>query len=151
MFRHERPQRGRYRQFHQFDVEGLGFAGPDVDAEQIVMLSRLWRLLGIGPVRLEINCLGAAEERGRHRADLIAHFERHGADLDADARRRLHTNPLRILDSKNPAMQEIVAAAPRITEYLGDGSRAFFDGLQELLQSNGIEFSVNPRLVRGLD
>jgi histidyl-tRNA synthetase len=151
VFRHERPQRGRYRQFHQVNVEGLGFEGPDIDAEHIVMLSRLWRLLGIGPVRLEINCLGQAEERGRHRTDLIAHFERHGADLDADARRRLHTNPLRILDSKNPAMQEIVIAAPRITEYLGEASRAFFDGLQQLLRANGIEFTVNPRLVRGLD
>jgi len=151
VFRHERPQRGRYRQFHQVNVEGLGFEGPDIDAEHIVMLARLWRVLGIGPVRLELNCLGQLEERGRHRADLIAHFERYGADLDADARRRLHTNPLRILDSKNPAMQEIVAAAPHITDYLGDASRAFFDGLQQLLRSSGVEFTVNPRLVRGLD
>ena len=151
VFRHERPQRGRYRQFHQVNVEGLGFEGPDIDAEHIVMLARLWRVLGIGPVRLELNCLGQMEERGRHRADLIAHFERHGAALDADARRRLHTNPLRILDSKNPAMQEIVAAAPHITDYLGDDSRAFFDRLQQLLRSSGVEFTVNPRLVRGLD
>jgi histidyl-tRNA synthetase len=151
VFRHERPQRGRYRQFHQVNVEGIGFDGPDIDAEHIVMLARLWRLLGLGPVRLEINCLGQAEERARHRADLIAFFERHAEQLDADARRRLHSNPLRILDTKNPALQAIVAAAPRITEYLSDASRAFFDSLQQLLQTAGIEFTVNPRLVRGLD
>jgi histidyl-tRNA synthetase len=151
LFRHERPQRGRYRQFHQVNVEALGFEGPDIDAEHIVMLSRLWRVLQLGPVRLEINCLGQADERARHRAALIAFFERHADTLDADAKRRLHTNPLRILDSKNPAMQEIVAGAPHITDYLGDSSRGFFDGLQRLLQAAGIEFSVNPRLVRGLD
>jgi histidyl-tRNA synthetase len=151
VFRHERPQRGRYRQFFQVNVEALGFEGPDIDAEHIVMLGRLWRLLGIGPVRLEINCLGQMEERQRHRADLIAYFERHGEQLDADARRRLHSNPLRILDTKNPAMQEIVMAAPRITEYLGADSRAFFEGLQQLVRAAGIEFTVNPRLVRGLD
>jgi histidyl-tRNA synthetase len=151
VFRHERPQRGRYRQFHQVNVEGLGFDGPDIDAEHIVMLARLWRLLGLGPVRLEINCLGQADERQRHRADLIAWFERHAERLDADARRRLHSNPLRILDSKNPEMQELVAAAPRITDYLGDTSRAFFEGLQRLISESGIEFTVNARLVRGLD
>ena len=151
VFRHERPQRGRYRQFHQVNVEGLGFEGPDIDAEHIVMLRRLWRLLGLGPVRLEINCLGQADERLRHRADLIAHFERYANDLDADAQRRLHTNPLRILDSKNPAMQEIVTAAPRITEYLGDASRTFFESLQGKLAAAGLEYTVNPRLVRGLD
>ncbi|HYS13019.1 MAG TPA: histidine--tRNA ligase, partial [Burkholderiaceae bacterium] len=151
VFRHERPQRGRYRQFYQVNVEALGFEGPDIDAEQIVMLSRLWRLLGLGPVRLEINCLGQADERLRHRADLISYFERHAEHLDADARRRLHDNPLRILDTKNPALQEIVAAAPRITDYLGDASRTFFEGLQQLLLAAGVEFSINARLVRGLD
>ena len=151
VFRHERPQRGRYRQFYQVNVEALGFEGPDIDAEQIVMLSRLWRLLGLGPVRLEINCLGQADERLRHRADLISYFERHAEHLDADARRRLHDNPLRILDTKNPALQEIIAAAPRITDYLGDASRTFFEGLQQLLRAAGVEFSINARLVRGLD
>ena len=151
VFRHERPQRGRYRQFHQVNVEALGFAGPDIDAEMIVMLDRLWKILGIGPVRLELNCLGQADERAMHRAALIAHFERHADRLDADARRRLHSNPLRILDSKNPAMAELVAGAPRITDYLGAESRAHFDGLQELLAASAIGFTVNPRLVRGLD
>jgi histidyl-tRNA synthetase len=151
VFRHERPQRGRFRQFDQVNVEALGFAGPDVDAEHIAMLARFWKTLGIGPVRLEINCLGQADERARHRADLIAYFERHADRLDGDARRRLHTNPLRILDSKNPALAEVVAGAPRITDYIGVESRAHFDGLQRLLSASGIAFSVNPRLVRGLD
>src|SRR5262249_19758506 len=136
---------------HQVNVEGLGFEGPDIDAEHIVMLARLWRLLELGPVRLELNCLGQSEERLRHRADLIADFEGHSAVLDADAKRRLHTNPLRILDSKNPAMQQIIATAPRITEYLGEASRTFFEALQGLLRAAGIEYTVNPRLVRGLD
>lgn len=151
LFRHERPQRGRYRQFHQVNVEAIGFAGPDIDAEHILMLARLWRILGIDRVRLEINCLGAAEERARHRAELIAYFEKHEARLDADARRRLHTNPLRILDTKNPELAEVVDGAPRITDYLGEGSRAHFDGLQRLLSAAGIGFTINPRLVRGLD
>ena len=154
VFRHERPQRGRYRQFHQVNVEAIGFSGPDIDAELIVMLARLWRILGIervGRVRLEINCLGQAEERARHRADLIGYFSKHEQALDADARRRLHTNPLRILDSKNPALADIIAAAPRITDYLGDASRAHFEGLQALLRAARIEFTVNPRMVRGLD
>lgn len=151
LFRHERPQRGRYRQFHQVNVEALGFEGPDIDAEHMVMLARLWKLLGIGPVRLEINCLGQADERARHRAELIAYFERHADLLDADAKRRLHSNPLRILDTKNPTMQDLVAGAPRITDYLGDGSQRFFDDLQRLLRGAGIEFAINPRLVRGLD
>lgn len=151
VFRHERPQRGRYRQFHQVNVEALGFEGPDVDAEHIVMLARLWQLLGVAPVRLEINCLGQADERARHRADLIAHFEKHAVKLDGDAQRRLHSNPLRILDTKNPAMQELVASAPHIIDYLGDASRAFFEGLQALLAAAGVEFTVNARLVRGLD
>ena len=151
VFRHERPQRGRYRQFHQVNVEALGFAGPDVDAEQITMLARLWKIFGIERVRLEINCLGQADERARHRADLIAYLRGVETQLDADARRRLHTNPLRILDSKNPEMAQIVAGAPRIVDYLGDASRAHFEGLQELLARAGIACTVNPRLVRGLD
>ena len=154
VFRHERPQRGRYRQFHQVNVEAVGFAGPDIDAELIVMLSRFWKILGIdkvGRVRLELNCLGQAEERARHRADLIAYLSKFEEQLDADGRRRLHTNPLRILDTKNPALADIVAGAPRITEYLGESSRAHFDGLQALLTAAGIEFTVNPRMVRGLD
>ena len=154
VFRHERPQRGRYRQFHQVNVEAIGFAGPDIDAELIVMLARLWRILGIdrvGRVRLEINCLGHADERARHRADLIGYFSKQEQALDADAKRRLHTNPLRILDSKNPALADIIASAPRITDYLGEASRAHFEGLQALLRAADIEFTVNPRMVRGLD
>ncbi len=154
VFRHERPQRGRYRQFHQVNVEAVGFAGPDIDAELIVMLSRLWKILGVervGRVRLELNCLGQVDERARHRTDLIAYLSRFEDQLDADAKRRLHTNPLRILDTKNPALADIVAGAPRITEYLGEGSRAHFEGLQALLRAAGIEFTVNPRMVRGLD
>ena len=154
VFRHERPQRGRYRQFHQVNVEALGFGGPDIDAELIVMLARLWKILGIdqvGRVRLELNCLGQADERARHRADLITYLSRFEDQLDADAKRRLHTNPLRILDSKNPALAGLVADAPRITDYLGEASRAHFDGLQRLLGAAGIEFSINPRMVRGLD
>jgi histidyl-tRNA synthetase len=154
VFRHERPQRGRYRQFHQVNVEAVGFAGPDIDAELIVMLARLWKILGIeraGRVRLELNCLGQADERAKHRADLIAYFSQHEAQLDADTRRRLHTNPLRILDTKNPALADLVAGAPRITEYLGAGSRAHFEGLQALLAAAGVAFTINPRMVRGLD
>jgi len=154
VFRHERPQRGRYRQFHQVNVEAIGFAGPDIDAELIVMLARLWRILGIdrvGRVRLEINCLGQTEERARHRADLIGYFSKHEQALDADAKRRLHTNPLRILDSKNPALADVITSSPRITDYLGEASRAHFEGLQALLRAADIEFTVNPRMVRGLD
>ena len=154
VFRHERPQRGRYRQFHQVNVEAVGFAGPDIDAEQIVMLARLWKILGIdrvGSPRLELNCLGQADERARHRADLIAYLSAHEAALDADAKRRLHTNPLRILDTKNPGLVKIVAGAPRITAYLGEASLRHFEGLQALLQAAGIGFTINPRMVRGLD
>jgi histidyl-tRNA synthetase len=152
MFRHERPQKGRYRQFHQFDVEALGFPGPDVDAEQIVMLARLWRELGVADgIRLAINSIGDAHERRSHRAALIEHFERHRDALDEDARRRLHANPLRLLDSKAPAMQPVIAAAPRLVDTLGSESRAHFDGLARALADAGIEFSVEPRLVRGLD
>jgi histidyl-tRNA synthetase len=152
MFRHERPQRGRYRQFHQLDVEALGFAGPDVDAEQIVMLARLWRALGLADgVRLSINSIGDADERRTHRADLVAYFERHADLLDDNAKRRLHTNPLRILDSKNPDMQELVRNAPKLVERLGQASQAHFEGLQQLLGDSDIAFEIDARLVRGLD
>ncbi|HMX15934.1 MAG TPA: histidine--tRNA ligase [Rhodocyclaceae bacterium] len=151
MFRHERPQKGRYRQFHQVGVEALGFAGPDVDAEQILMGARLWHDLGLADIRLEMNCLGQPEERARHRQDLIAYLAGHEERLDEDARRRLHTNPLRILDSKNPAMQGLVDAAPKLIDYLGPESLAHFDGVQRLLRDAGIAFTLNPRLVRGLD
>jgi histidyl-tRNA synthetase len=152
MFRHERPQRGRYRQFHQLNVEALGFAGPDVDAEHMVMLARLWKALGLSEgTRLLINSIGDAEERRAHREDLIAYFETHAAKLDTDAKRRLHTNPLRILDSKNPEMQAIVEGAPQLVGRLGDASRAHFDGVQRILADNGVAFEINPRLVRGLD
>ena len=151
MFRHERPQKGRYRQFHQFDVEALGFAGPDVDAEQIVMLARLWRRLGLDRISLEINSIGDPDERRAHRAALIAHFERHRELLSEDEQRRLHANPLRILDSKNPALQSAIRAAPRLIDALSVPARAHFDALQRLLADHGIAFTVNPRLVRGLD
>ena len=151
MFRHERPQKGRYRQFHQFDVEALGFAGPDIDAEQIVMLSRLWRRLGLDGIRLEINSIGDADERRAHRAALIAHFERHRELFSEDELRRLQTNPLRLLDSKNPALQTAIAAAPKLIDSLGESARAHFDEVQQLLADHGIAFTINPRLVRGLD
>jgi histidyl-tRNA synthetase len=154
LFRHERPQKGRYRQFHQIDVEALGHAGPDVDAEQILMCRALWRDLGLvegKDVRLELNSLGQPGERLAHRAALIAHFEKHADALDEDARRRLHSNPLRILDSKNPAMQAINEAAPRLIEFLGAESLAHFDAVRAALDTAGLEYRVNPRLVRGLD
>ena len=151
MFRHERPQRGRYRQFHQVGAEALGFAGPDVDAELILMARRLWSMLGLRDVRLELNCLGQPDERARHRDKLIAYFERHVDALDDDSRRRLHSNPLRILDSKNPALQPLLEAAPQLLDELGAESRAHFDGVQQLLRAAGQDFRVNPRLVRGLD
>ena len=151
MLRHERPQRGRYRQFHQVGAEALGFAGPDVDAELILMARRLWSMLGLRDVRLELNCLGQPDERARHRDKLIAYFERHVDALDDDSRRRLHSNPLRILDSKNPALQPLLEAAPQLLDELGAESRAHFDGVQQLLRAAGQDFRVNPRLVRGLD
>jgi histidyl-tRNA synthetase len=151
MFRHERPQRGRYRQFHQAGAEALGLTGPDVDAEQIVLLKRLWQALGLAGIRLELNTLGQLAERARHRVDLIQHLEQHHEQLDEDARRRLHSNPLRILDTKNASMQDLVAGAPRLLDYLGEASLAHFERLQQLLRSAGVEFSINPRLVRGLD
>ncbi|MDE2600606.1 MAG: histidine--tRNA ligase [Rhodocyclaceae bacterium] len=151
MFRHERPQKGRYRQFHQIGVEALGFAGPDIDAEQILMTARLWDDMGLEGIRLEINSLGSVEERLLHRAALIAYFEKHAGQLDADAQRRLHSNPLRILDTKNPEMQSLVDAAPKLMEYLGEESLKHFDGVQTILKDAGIHARVNPRLVRGLD
>lgn len=151
MFRHERPQKGRYRQFHQIGVEAFGLPGPDVDAELILLTRRLWRELGLADIRLQINSLGQPEERARHRADLIAYLEGFSARLDADAQRRLHSNPLRILDSKNPEMQDICAKAPKLLDYLGAESLAHFADLQRILRDADIDFVINPRLVRGLD
>ncbi|HVE50031.1 MAG TPA: histidine--tRNA ligase [Casimicrobiaceae bacterium] len=152
MFRHERPQKGRYRQFYQFDVEALGFAGPDVDAEQMIMLARLWRELGLSDrIRLAINSIGDPVERRAHRAELVAYFERNTDLLDADSKRRLVSNPLRILDSKNPAMQAMLRDAPRLVDRLGGESRAHFEALQALLGEAGLAYSIDPRLVRGLD
>ncbi|WP_034297696.1 histidine--tRNA ligase [Herbaspirillum sp. RV1423] len=151
MFRHERPQRGRYRQFHQVGAEALGFTGPDIDAELIMMCQRLWDDLGLQDIRLELNSIGDAEERSKHRADLIAYFEQHKELLDTDAQRRLYANPLRILDTKNPTMQEMVNAAPKLLDYLGEESRAHFEGVQKILRHNNIPFTINPRLVRGMD
>ena len=153
MFRHERPQRGRYRQFHQFGVEALGFAGPDIDAEIILMGQRLWDELGLKGVRLEINSLGQADERAVHRAALVTYFEKSTAQaqLDEDSQRRLLTNPLRILDSKNPAMQALIEGAPKLLDFLGEESLKHFDAVQALLKANNIPCKINPRLVRGLD
>src|ERR1700692_2352876 len=151
MFRHERPQRGRYRQFHQVGIEALGFAGPDADAEIILMCQRLWDDLGLSGIRLELNSLGQPAERAAHRTELITYLEQHLDVLDEDAKRRLHTNPLRVLDTKNPALQEIVGNAPKLINFLGAESLAHFEGLQTLLKANNIPFKINPRLVRGLD
>ena len=151
MFRYERPQKGRQRQFHQYDVEALGFEGPDVDAEQIVMLARLWKALGIGPIQLHVNSIGDAADRQAHRDKLIAYFSRHEALLDEDAKRRLHSNPLRILDSKNPAMQAMIEGAPRLLDHLGEGAARHFEETKRLLSDAGVAFTVNPRLVRGMD
>ena len=151
MFRHERPQKGRYRQFHQVGVEAFGFTGPDIDAEQILMGARLWAELGLDNIRLEINSLGQPAERAAHRAALIEYFEAHQDQLDDDAQRRLHSNPLRILDTKNPAMQQLVTDAPRLMDYLGAESLAHFERVQALVRHAGISYTVNPRLVRGLD
>jgi histidyl-tRNA synthetase len=151
MFRHERPQRGRYRQFFQFGAEAIGFAGPDIDAELIMLCRRLWDDLGLDNIRLELNSIGNAEERQRHRADLIAYFEANIDVLDAEAKRRLHANPLRILDTKNPAMQELVNGAPKLLDYLGGESLAHFEGLKTILDASNVQYTVNPRLVRGLD
>jgi len=151
MFRYEKPQRGRYRQFHQLDVEALGFPGPDVDAELILLGARLWRRLGLGALRLEINSLGSRQIQARYRDQLVDYLSGHADDLDEDSQRRLSSNPLRILDSKNPALRNILDAAPRIVDCLDDDSRRHFEQLQAMLDASGIAFSVNPRLVRGLD
>ncbi len=151
MFRHERPQRGRYRQFHQIGVEALGFAGPDVDVEVIAMCQRLWDDLGLRDISLQVNSIGDAGERARHRSDLIAHFEKYQDSLDADGKRRLLSNPLRILDSKNPAMQPVIESAPRLIDYLETPAREHFEGLRAGLADLGIAAQVNPRLVRGMD
>jgi histidyl-tRNA synthetase len=151
MYRHERPQKGRYREFYQYGAEAFGFAAPELDAELIVMCARLWPELGLRGVRLELNTIGSAEERARHRADLVKHLEAHEGALDADAKRRLHSNPLRVLDSKNPMVQEVAAKAPPLMGYLGDASLAHFEALKKLLSAAGVEFTLNARLVRGLD
>ena len=151
MFRYERPQKGRYRQFHQFDVEALGFEGPDVDAEQIVMLARLWKELGIEGVELHVNSIADAADRRAHREKLIAYFEKHAELLDEDAKRRLYSNPLRVLDSKNAAMQSMLEGAPRLLDHLGEAAAQHFEQLRWLLEKAGLRYTVNPRLVRGLD
>jgi histidyl-tRNA synthetase len=151
MFRHERPQRGRYRQFHQIGAEALGFSGAEVDAELILLADQLWKELGIKDVRLELNSLGQPEERKAHRAALIAYLQQHQDVMDEEAKRRLHTNPLRILDTKNPQMQEMVNAAPKLIDYLGEASLAHFAKVKAILTANGVSFTINPRLVRGMD
>jgi histidyl-tRNA synthetase len=150
MFRHERPQKGRYRQFHQIGVETFGFESAEVDAEHILMGADLWKRLGIAPV-LQLNTLGDAEDRRRHRERLIRYFEANLEGLDEDARRRLHTNPLRILDTKNPAMQTLVESAPKLMEDLDEASLIHFEAVQKRVRASGIEFEINTRLVRGLD
>lgn len=151
VFRHERPQRGRYRQFHQIDVEALGLSGPDIDAELIVMVARLWKALGITDVHLELNSLGQGEERAAHRAALIAHLEAHKDVLDEEALRRMYTNPLRVLDTKNPAMQAMADSAPKLFDFLGEDSHTHFSGVCARLDDAGVSYRLNPRMVRGLD
>jgi histidyl-tRNA synthetase len=151
MFRREKPQKGRYRQFHQMSVEALGFAEPEIDAELIAMSARLWRELGLKSAKLELNSIGTAESRQVYKQVLVEHFSRHRELLDEESLRRLERNPLRILDSKNPALRELIAAAPLLSAYLDDESRAHFDRVQALLGDIGVPFQLNPRLVRGLD
>ncbi len=151
MFRHERPQKGRYRQFHQAGIEALGMEGPDIDAELIAMTARIWKSLGVTSLALQINSLGTLAARQVYRARLVEYFSGHQALLDEDSQRRLSTNPLRILDSKNPAMRELILAAPQLLEHLDAESLAHFERLKDLLDSAGVQYSVNPRLVRGLD
>ena len=151
MFRHERPQRGRYRQFHQVGAEALGFSGAHVDAELILLAHSLWQLLGVRDVRLEINSLGQPDERKAHREALIKHFEAHQELLDDDGKRRLYSNPLRILDTKNSAMKEVVESAPKLLDFLGEASLQAFETLQQILRAHDVAFTINPRLVRGLD
>jgi histidyl-tRNA synthetase len=151
MFRHERPQRGRYRQFHQIGAEVLGFQGPEIDAEAILLAHDLWKAIGLQNVRLELNSLGQPPERLAHRAALISHFEKHQEVLDEDAKRRLYTNPLRILDTKNPAMKEVVESAPQLLDFLGEVSLLHFNSVKSILDANGVSYTLNPRLVRGMD
>ncbi len=151
MFRHERPQRGRYRQFHQIGAEALGFPGAEIDAELILLANALWHELGLQNVRLELNSLGQPHERQAHRVALISYLEQHSAQLDEEARRRLHSNPLRILDTKNPAMQDVVNAAPRLIDFLGAESLTHFETVTAILDANEIAWTLNPRLVRGMD
>lgn len=151
VFRHERPQKGRYRQFHQVSIEALGFVGPDVDAEQIIMLSRLWKLLGLKDIHLELNSLGQVEERKAHREALIKHLEANIDVLDEDGKRRMYSNPLRVLDTKNPAMQDMANSAPKLFDFLGEESKAHFQEICTRLEQAGIAYTINPRLVRGLD
>jgi len=151
MYRHERPQKGRYRQFHQVGVEALGYEGPDIDAEMILMGARLWADLGLDGIELQLNSLGQPEERAQHRAALVSYFEENAELLDEDGKRRLYTNPLRILDTKNPALQDLCAGAPKLIDYLGAESLAHFEGVQRVLRDAGIPYTINPRLVRGLD
>ena len=151
MFRHERPQRGRYREFYQTGAEALGFGGPEVEVEQILLLHRLWQALELGPVALQLNTLGESAERLRHRQDLIAFLQANRAELDADAQRRVETNPLRVLDSKHAATQACLQRAPRLLDYLGEASLAHFERVQQLLRLQGVPFQINERLVRGMD
>jgi histidyl-tRNA synthetase len=154
MFRHERPQKGRYRQFHQVGVEVLGWPGPDVDAEVILLVRALWRELGLvegQDVHLELNSLGQSSERALHRQALIAHFEAHASELDEEALKRLHTNPLRVLDSKHPAVQAVAESAPRLLDFQGPASQAHFNGVRAVLDACGVPYRINPRLVRGMD
>ncbi|MGH8282880.1 MAG: histidine--tRNA ligase [Gammaproteobacteria bacterium] len=151
MFRHERPQKGRYRQFYQIDAEAYGLQGPDIDAELIVMLARLWKRLGLTQVQLQINSLGTSEARARYREKLLEYLRAHHQQLDEDSRRRLDTNPLRVLDSKDPGTCKLVEQAPSLLDHLDDESRAHFAALKTLLEDAGVSYTVNPRLVRGLD
>ena len=151
MFRHERPQKGRYRQFHQVGAEALGLSGPDVDAEILLMCARLWDNLGLSGVRLELNSLGSNAERATYRSALVDYLRARERELDEDSRRRMHSNSLRVLDSKNPAMHGVIAGAPRMLDFLGEASLAHFDGLQRILKDAGVAYQINPRLVRGLD
>ena len=151
MFRYEKPQKGRYRQFHQFGLESFGYSGPDIDAELILIAARIWQLLGIRSVSLQLNSLGTPESRQRYRAALVEYFSAVRGQLDAESLERLERNPMRLLDSKDPSLQPLIAEAPQITAYLDSESAEHFAGLQQLLQSAGLEFTVNPRLVRGLD
>jgi histidyl-tRNA synthetase len=151
MYRHERPQKGRYRQFHQVGAEALGFPGPDVDAEILLMCARLWDELGLSGIRLEVNCLGSAAERSAYRKSLVEYLQSRESELDEDSRRRLRSNPLRVLDSKNPQMQPVISGAPSLLDALGGESLKHFESVQEILRDAGRAFEINPRLVRGLD